>query len=90
MKVFGFTTSPGPDWGATTRQVRVIVAAPSRRKAGAAFRALMGGSDYFYSQYMSESWNARECEKALAQPGVVMFSDEIHGAPFRPVPTKES
>lgn len=77
MKVYGFTTTPDGAWGATTGQVRVIVAARSKKAAVVALNeAGLGLSEHFFRTYGAESWNATEHEVALSSPGTVFWADE--------------
>lgn len=78
MKVYGLTITPNPSWGATTRQVRAVVAARSMTAAAQAFRdSGLTWSNHLFRQYASETGNDAEIEAATQRPGVVLWTDEV-------------
>lgn len=89
LKVFGATTTPSRQWGAQTRQVRVIVAATSQRAAvealnAAGLRITLGEMRTYWSQ----TGNDHELAAATV-PGQVLWADEQgirSAADYREVP----
>jgi hypothetical protein len=84
-KVWGVVITPNPDWGATTRQVRVIVAARSQKAAVEALqeagaRVTVG----FLRTYGAVTGNATEVAVATASPGQVFFAEDRFGSDYLP------
>lgn len=76
LKVYGATVTPSPEWGATTRQVRVIVAATSQNAARKALAGVgMHVSAGMFRDYWARTGNHAEVCAATV-PGQVLWSDE--------------
>ena len=93
MKVFGIRTTPNSRWGATSRQVRVVVAATSQVKAVEAMQqAGMGNMTVNHLRnYGAVTSNPTEVEVAHTSPGQVFWSEDKYTDKiddFHPVPRK--
>lgn len=77
LKVYGSTVTPSAEWAASTRQVRVIVAAPSQVAARQALEAAGVGriSAGIFRDYWPPTGNATELAVAT-RPGQVLWSNE--------------
>jgi hypothetical protein len=88
LKVYGSTVTPAPEWGAETRQVRVIVAATSQPAARQALEAAGVGRipAGMFRDYWSSTGNADELA-AATRPGQVLWSNEGGPRDFRELDT---
>lgn len=80
IKPYSYTAAPYGHWGATTRQVTVMVGAPSRAAAARAMNAVgLGVTSAFLGNYGYSSGNTDTQAAAEAKPGVVQWANEGGG-----------
>lgn len=79
MKTYGLLTQPKEEWGATSRQVRVIVRARSQARAVAALQAagLTNQSVHHLRTYGGETGNPIELEVTDGRPEQVFWIEDM-------------
>jgi len=72
LKVYGTSQWWKKDIGSPTCQCRVVVAAPSKKRAA----ELLEQSMYVFNLYTAETGNKKEVELAMAQPETVIITEK--------------